>query len=173
MVSEIIKTINDSLLVFENHEIKRVLTYYLPNESSYIEFSLDYEEKLLSIKLVKISVVDGVIEDEIDFSLEPTRLFKLESIISEILNGKQSISELLSIVHYMKKLKEEFNIDDDKAFEISLAINYIEKGLSAEQAIMISQPTIISIRDLIECPLYTYSVIKTRSKKNLSTFTLS
>lgn len=167
------KTINDSLLIHEKHGKRNVLTYYLPNESSYIEFSLDYEEKLLSIKLVKINVVDGEIEDEIVFSLEPARLLKLESIINEILNEKQSISELLSIVYYMKKLKEEFNIDDDKAFEISLAINYIEKGLSAEQAIMISQPTIISIRDLIECPLYMYSVIKTRSNKKPYTFDLS
>jgi hypothetical protein len=170
MSTEIVKTIDDSLIIYEGKEHKHVLTYYLPGEPSYVEFGLDYAEKRLTIKLIGIGPGNEETEDEVEFTLGFPQLEKLKSIIDEVLDGKQSIAELLSLVYNMKKLKEDYGFDDAKAFELSLAINYIEKGLSPEKAFMITEPTIVSPKDIIDCPLYMYTVVKARSKKNADVF---
>lgn len=170
MSTEIVKAIDDSLIIYEGKEHKHVLTYYLPGESSYVEFCLDYAEKRLAIKLIGIGPGNEETEDEVEFTLGFPQLEKLKSIIDEVLDGKKSIAELLSLVYNMKKLKEDYGFDDAKAFELSLAINYIEKGLSPEKAFMITEPTIVSPRDIIDCPLYMYTVVKARSKKNADVF---
>jgi hypothetical protein len=170
MSTEIVKTIDDSLIIYEGKEHKHVLTYYLPGEPSYVEFGLDYAEKRLAIKLIGIGPGNEETEDEVEFMLGFPQLEKLKSIIDKVLDGKKSIAELLSLVYNMKKLKEDYGFDDAKAFELSLAINYIEKGLSPEKAFMITEPTIISPKDIIDCPLYMYTVVKARSKKNADVF---
>jgi len=170
MSTEIIKAIDDSLIIYEGKEHKHVLTYYLPGEPSYVEFGLDYAEKRLAIKLIEIGPGNEETEDEVEFTLGFPQLEKLKSIIDEVLDGKKSIAELLSLVYNMKKLKEDYGFDDAKAFELSLAINYIEKGLSPEKASMITEPTIVSPKDIIDCPLYMYTVVKARSKKNADVF---
>ena len=170
MSTEIVKAIDDSLLIYEGKEHKHVLTYYLPGEPSYVEFGLDYAEKRLTIKLIGIGPGNEETEDEVEFTLGFPQLVKLKSIIDEVLDGEKSIAELLSLVYNMKKLKEDYGFDDAKAFELSLAINYIEKGLSPEKAFMITEPTIVSPRDIIDCPLYMYTVVKARSKKNADVF---
>jgi len=170
MSTEIVKTIDDSLIIYEGKEHKHVLTYYLPGEPSYVEFGLDYAEKRLAIKLIGIGPGNEETEDEVEFTLGFPQLEKLKSIIDEVLDGKKSIAELLSLVYNMKKLKEDYGFDDAKAFELSLAINYIEKGLSPEKAFMITEPTIVSPKDIIDCPLYMYTVVKARSKKNANVF---
>jgi hypothetical protein len=170
MSTEIVKTIDDSLIIYEGKEHKHVLTYYLPGEPSYVEFGLDYGEKRLAIKLIGIDPGNEETEDEVEFTLGFPQLEKLKSIIDEVLDGKKSIAELLSLVYNMKKLKEDYGFDDAKAFELSLAINYIEKGLSPEKAFMITEPTIVSPKDIIDCPLYMYTVVKARSKKNADVF---
>uniref|UniRef100_A0A7C1E144 Uncharacterized protein n=1 Tax=Fervidicoccus fontis TaxID=683846 RepID=A0A7C1E144_9CREN len=170
MSTEIVKTIDDSLIIYEGKEHKHVLTYYLPGEPSYVEFGLDYAEKRLAIKLIGTGPGNEETEDEVEFTLGFPQLEKLKSIIDEVLDGKKSIAELLSLVYNMKKLKEDYGFDDAKAFELSLAINYIEKGLSPEKAFMITEPTIVSPKDIIDCPLYMYTVVKARSKKNADVF---
>jgi hypothetical protein len=170
MSTEIVKTIDDSLIIYEGKEHKHVLTYYLPGEPSYVEFGLDYAEKRLAIKLIGIGPGNEETEDEVEFTLGFPQLEKLKSIIDEVLDKKKSIVELLSLVYNMKKLKEDYGFDDAKAFELSLAINYIEKGLSPEKAFMITEPTIVSPKDIIDCPLYMYTVVKARSKKNADVF---
>jgi hypothetical protein len=170
MSTEIVKAIDDSLIIYESKEHKHVLTYYLPGEPSYVEFGLDYAEKRLAIKLIGIGPGNEETEDEVEFTLGFPQLEKLKSLIDEVLDGEKSIAELLSLVYNMKKLKEDYGFDDAKAFELSLAINYIEKGLSPEKAFMITEPTIVSPRDIIDCPLYMYTVVKARSKKNADVF---
>ena len=168
--TEIVETIDDSLIIYESKEHKHVLTYYLPGEPSYVEFGLDYAEKSLAIRLIGIGPGNEETEDEVEFTLGFPQLKKLKSIIDEVLDGKKSIAELLSLVYNMKKLKEDYGFDDAKAFELSLVINYIEKGLSPEKAFMITEPTIVSPKDIIDCPLYMYTVVKARSKKNGEVF---
>lgn len=170
MSTEIVKAIDDSLIIYEGKEHNYVLTYYLPGEPSYVEFSLDYTEKRLAIKLIRIGPGNEETEDEVEFALGFPQLEKLKSIIDEVLDGKQSLAELLSLVYNMKKLKEDYGFDDAKAFELSLAINFIEKGLSPEKAFMITEPTIVSPKDIIDCPLYMYTIVKARSKKNAGVF---
>jgi hypothetical protein len=90
MSTEIVKAIDDSLIIYEGKEHKHVLTYYLPGEPFYVEFGLDYAEKRLAIKLIGINPGNEETEDEVEFTLGFPQLEKLKSIIDEVLDGKKA-----------------------------------------------------------------------------------
>lgn len=170
MRGELAKQIEGEMLIYEKNENELILTYYLPIDSAYLEFVLNYIEKKLNMNYVKLKNDGNIDKNYIEFSLDLTSTKIIEGWLYDVISNKIEIYDFLDLIYKFKTLMETLNICPQKALELSNVLKIVENGLPYEKALKLVKPSLINEDDVLDCPLYIKSIIKSRSRKETFLF---